>query len=108
MEVLRKNQVSEREIELNEALRKTNYRKHCLLPDTVMGSINQRVRFRPFHGPNKFESEPLLPQRMFIIHDNIEALYEGETSEYSTVDGPIHRAFVERAEKHQGIIPYKT
>lgn len=97
MQEFRGNHISEREKELNRAL--AGYQKHCVLPDTVTESVNERVRYRPLHGTKKSESEPLLPQRIFIVHDNIEVLAEGETDDYSTVDGPVHRAISEFADR---------
>lgn len=100
MDTLSTNPVSSKETELNNVL--SDHQKHCLLPDMVLECINKRVRVTPFHGPKKFISEPLLRQRMFIVHDNVEVLLKDcDSSKYSTIGEPVHMAVIELA-KNKG------
>lgn len=64
-----KSEENKKESSINNALKGKN--KQVLLPNKVLDLVNQRVRFRPEHGPNKLTFHSLAPQRLFVFYDNI-------------------------------------
>lgn len=73
--------------------------KQCIIPDVMFDIVNKHVRYRPMHGPKKQQSEPLAPQRMFVIHDNVEVLEPEDTAHYSGIDKPNYRVRTEVSNK---------
>lgn len=70
------------------------------MPDIHFQNVNRHVRFQPKHGPKKNESEPLIPERMYIIHDNIEVIDTCDP-QYNNIDKPSIKIEIEKA-KHSG------
>ncbi|XP_022916077.1 uncharacterized protein [Onthophagus taurus] len=94
------------EQDLNDKLIR-EHSKQCVMPDTLYDKVNQRVHFKRKHGPKKDVAEPLVPMRMFIIHDKIEILKESEDLDhYSGIDKPTHRVNVENS-THAGFVKLK-
>lgn len=92
------NVTSKQEKELNHKLI-SEESKHCMMPDVVFDIVNKHVRYRPMHGPKKLQSEPLAPQRMFVVHDNVEVLEPEDTAHYSGIDKPNYRVQTEVSSK---------
>lgn len=69
------------------------------MPDAIFDIVNKHVRYRPMHGEKKLKSEPLAPQRTFVIHDNVEVLEPEDTAHYSGIDKPNYRVRAEVSSK---------
>lgn len=70
------------------------------MPDGHFENVNKHVQFKHAHGPKKDDPEPLIPQRLYIIHENIELIKVEEPS-YNSIDTPCIKAKIEDA-KNQG------
>lgn len=84
-----------------------DHQKQILMPDSVLESVNKRVKFQPSHGPKQDTFQPLVPQRMFILHDTIEIEDKNVCADYSRIDKPSYRADVEESREHKGILKEK-
>lgn len=92
------NATSKQEKELNLKLINEES-KQCIMPDAIFDIVNKHVRYRPMHGEKKLKSEPLAPQRTFVIHDNVEVLEPEDTAHYSGIDKPNYRVRTEVSSK---------
>lgn len=68
------------------------------MPDACFQDVNKNLRFQRKHGPKKNDSEALIPERLYIIHDNIEAVESQEPS-YNLIDKPNIQARIESTKK---------
>lgn len=91
--------ISNFEKDLNPMLMK-DYNKRLFMPDIHFQNVNKNVRFQPRHGPKKNQSEPLISERLYIIHDNIEVIDRNEPH-YNNIDKPSIKIKIEDA-KHSG------
>lgn len=89
---------SKQEIDLNQKL--FNDQKQCIMPDIIFNHVNERIRFEPRHGPKKYKSEPLVSQRMYITHENIDIVDIHEDF-YNQIDKPTVAAIL-RDSKNAG------
>lgn len=78
------NAVSEVEKSLNRSLFPDQ--KQIIMPDILFKHVNDSVKFYSKHGSKKC-SEPLIPQRMYVTHENIEVL-EPDDVDYNRIDKP--------------------
>ncbi|KAF2884517.1 hypothetical protein ILUMI_21662 [Ignelater luminosus] len=97
------NTSSERGKKLNLKLIR-DHQKQVLTPDSILESVNKRVKFQPSHGPNKDTLQPLVPQRMFILHDTIEIEDKNVRTDYSRIDKPSYPADIEESKEHKGFV----
>lgn len=90
------------ERELNPTLLK-NEKASCITPDVLADSVNKNIRFRPFHGPKKEISEPLVTKRIYVVNDTIDVITEEEEGrEYNSIDKPGYQVALEES-NHKGI-----
>lgn len=73
--------------------------KQCIMPDAVFDAVDKHIKFRPLHGPKKNVSQNLVPQRLYVVHDNIEVLEPEDTGDYSGIDKPNYRVRMDESTK---------
>ncbi|XP_036318548.1 uncharacterized protein LOC118733306 [Rhagoletis pomonella] len=57
-----------KENELNQ-----NLEEHSILLSTPLdAAVSKWIQYRPIHGPNKYNPQPLQPQAMYVIFENID------------------------------------
>ncbi|XP_065173945.1 uncharacterized protein [Atheta coriaria] len=92
--------ISVKELSLTEDLFLT-----CLKPDDALSLVNKHVQFCASHGVNKGKVSPLVSNRIFVIHENIQVVADAE-NHYANIDRPSLTAQV--VEKHrQGYVRLK-
>lgn len=68
------------------------------MPDMIFENVNKRVYFRSEIGENNHISQTLVPQRLYVIHHNIEVTDNLDTeNEYNSIDKPVQKAKMEKA-----------
>lgn len=98
--------ISRSEQDFNDTLIK-NHSKQCIMPDTMFSKVNQRVRFVPKHGKKKDIPQPLVPMRMYVVHDTIEIISQSDDMDhYSAIDKPTIKVIVETS-NHPGTYQFK-
>ncbi|XP_026757638.2 uncharacterized protein LOC113517233 [Galleria mellonella] len=91
----------DREHMINEAM--VQHHKHVFFADRLQECLHEFVRYQGKQGQN----EPLLPHRLFVIYDNIEASEPGDTSDYSAVlDAPFYKLCMQDT-KEPGFVKLK-
>lgn len=85
--------ISVKELSLTEDLFLT-----CLKPDDALSLVNKHVQFCASHGVNKGKVSPLVSNRIFVIHENIQVVADAE-NHYANIDRPSLTAQV--VEKHR-------
>lgn len=101
---------SKKEKEMSLKLMK-DHKKQIIMPDIVFENVNQMVRFSPKHGRielqmgnkiKKYVEDPIITQRMYIIHDMVEIQKESEDLDhYIGIDKPTVKANIVNSQ-HSG------
>lgn len=90
MHHIKNNPQSEREHYIDEAM--VAHHKHVFFADRLQECVQEHVCYRK----RLDQVEPLVPPRLYIIYDNIEASEPGDTSDYSAVlDAPFYKLRIE-------------
>lgn len=95
------------------------HQKHVFLPDKLQEIVDGHVRYIDRHSSqetgetsrkllymqkstDKKDLQVLQPQRMYIIHDNIEVNEPGEIADYSTINNAPHYSFLMEGSEEPG------
>ncbi|XP_056633449.1 uncharacterized protein LOC130443027 [Diorhabda sublineata] len=62
-----------------------------ITPDDMFEFVNENTIFRPHHGPKKFESEPLIPKRIFMPNNTVRVLGSTEDAVEENNDEAVVR-----------------
>lgn len=99
---LKNNSVTDADVQLNDKM--AQHHKHVFLPDKLQEAVHAHARLGTGPG-GRGPPEALQPQRMFVVHDNVEVNEPGEVSDYSTVlDAPFYRMLMEEDDEPGEII----
>lgn len=74
----------------NLLLNKLRNPEDFITPDAMFEIVNENTIFRPHHGPKKYNSEPLIPKRIFVANNTVRVL--GSTED--AVEESDHKAVV--------------
>lgn len=114
---LKNDSVTETDRKLNDDM--AQHQKHVFLPDKLQEIVDSHVRYTErFSSQENGETsrksiymqqaqakkhlQVLQPQRMYIIHDNIEVNEPGEIADYSTINNAPHYSFLMEGSEELG------
>ncbi|KAF2879126.1 hypothetical protein ILUMI_27033, partial [Ignelater luminosus] len=80
------------------------HQKQTLMPDSVLETVNKKVKILPSHGSNQGLMHPLASQRIFVLDDAIEIEDKNNVVGYSRIDKPLYRAHFEESREHRGYV----
>lgn len=84
------------EKEINKTLVK-NENMECICPDTVFETVNSNLKYIPLHGPNKYQSQPLLPRRLYVVIDSLDVISSMDVPQYTSIDKPAYQVRIEES-----------
>ncbi|XP_077290505.1 uncharacterized protein LOC143914239 [Arctopsyche grandis] len=113
---LKNDSITETDRQLNDDM--AQHQKHVFLPDKLQEIVDAHIYFsdrvpvmendeifpRKMYREPKKNIQVLQPQRMYIIHDNIEVNDPGESSDYSTINNAPHYSFVIERSEESGFV----
>lgn len=81
-----------------------HHQKELLLPDTILKHVCQKVKLEETEDPTKRLLQPLVTQRMYILHTNIEIDDKKYLINYSRIDKNVYGAEIEESKCNKGFV----
>ncbi|XP_076761524.1 uncharacterized protein LOC143429690 [Xylocopa sonorina] len=101
IKLVKETLASKRESELNKHLPR---QKHVLMPDILQEQIARNVRFVSMRKTGRPTLEPLLPIRIYVVHNNIDITEHDDPPQYSNVnDFPMYNVLL-KPTQHCGYV----
>ncbi|CAL7950787.1 unnamed protein product [Xylocopa violacea] len=101
IKLVKETLASKREAQLNIHLPR---QKHVLLPDVLQEHIARNVGFVSMRKTGRPTIEPLLPIRIYVVHDNIEITEQDYPPQYSSVNNSTMYNVLLKPTQHCGYV----